>query len=90
MSGDIKLPARLDLPAAVRLANELRDINGPVSVDASEVSHMGALGLQTLAVVAKTVIKRGDTFQMIGSTDKVLDQMKLMGTAPEQLTEGKI
>lgn len=90
MSGDIKLPARLDLPAAVRLVNELKSHEGPMIVDAADVSHLGALGLQALIAAARDVQKRGDTFQMINSSDKVLDQLKIMGTAPEQLMEGAI
>lgn len=90
MSDVIKLPARLDLPAAVRLVNELREVSGSISVDASEVSHMGALGLQALVAASRDAKTRGDTFEILGSSDKVLKQMKIMGTAPEQLMEGKI
>ncbi len=90
MSEAIKLPARLDMPAATKLAEALREVSGPVAVDATEVSHMGALGLQVLVSVSREVKERGDTFEILGSSDKVLEQMKIMGTAPEQLMEGKI
>lgn len=88
MTGHVKLPARLDLSQAIHLVSDLRKIDGDVHIDASEVTHLGALCLQALIAAARKAIDAGHRFEMVGVTDKVLDQMKVMGTAPEHLMEG--
>ncbi len=88
MTGKYKLPARMDLSVAMQLVGDLRKLDGDIRIDASGVTHMGALCLQALIAAARKANATGHTFEMSGVTDKVLDQMKVMGTAPDQLMEG--
>ncbi len=88
MTGRYKLPARLDLSVAMQLVSDLRKLDGDIHVDASNVTHMGALCVQALIATARKADAEGRKFEISGVTDKVLEQMKVMGTAPEQMMEG--
>ena len=88
MSARYKLPARLDLSQAAELAEPLRKMDEDLRIDASDVSHLGALCLQTLIAAARKARASGHRFEMTGVTDKVLEQMKVMGTSPEAMMEG--
>ena len=88
MSEAVSLPARVDLPAATRLVAELRDVQGPVVVDAREVTHLGVLGLQALVAASRDAHSRGNTFMMSECSDKMIEHMTIMGVTPEQLVEG--
>lgn len=90
MTGPYKLPARLDLSQAMPLVFKLREIEGDVEIDASEVRHLGALCLQALIAAAREANAGGHRFEMTGVTDKVLEQMKVMGTSPEKMMEGAL
>ena len=88
MTKPFRLPARLDLAQAVPLVVRLRETEGDVEIDASEVRHMGALCVQALIAAARKAQAGGHRFEVTGVTDKVLEQMKVMGTSPEQMMEG--
>lgn len=88
MSDAVKLPARLDLSNAMQLVSDLRAVEGDVKVDASDASHLGALGLQALAAAARKAVANGHTFEMDGTSDRVIEQLKMMGSSPEHLKEG--
>ena len=90
MSGAVSLPARIDLPAAMRLVVQLREVGGPVVVDGSAVTHLGALGLQALVAASRDANKRGDTFELTNGSEKMVEHMAIMGVSPEQLVEGKL
>ena len=90
MSDPLKLPPRLDLSAAMQLASDLRAVKGDIHVDLTGVSHLGALCLQTLIAASRHARAGGHAFHMTGTSDKVLEQMKLMGTSPETLMEGSL
>ena len=88
MSDAIQLPARLDLPGAVALVNDLRDRPGPICLDAAEVTHLGALGLQALVAISRHVTARGDGFEITNASDKFTAHMEIMGASPDSLMEG--
>lgn len=90
MSDVVSLPARLDMPAATRLLADLCSIDGAITVDGHAVTHLGALGLQTLVAAARAAIARGDSFTLSDPSDQMIEQMRIMGLSPEQLAEGKI
>jgi CheY-like chemotaxis protein len=48
MSDPVKLPAPLELTAAMSLVGDLRKVEGDVRVDTSAVTHLGGLCLQAL------------------------------------------
>ncbi len=90
MSDAVVLPARLDLPAAVELVNTLRERSGPVAVDASAVTHLGALGLQALVAASRAIVARGDSFEIRDPSDRFTAHATTMGVAPDTLAEGTI
>lgn len=90
MSDVLTLPARLDLPGASEVLNELKKFSGPVHVDASALTHLGALGLQVLVAAARDAKARDAEFQFTGSSERILAQMAVMGVSPEQLMEGAL
>ena len=90
MSGTLTLPARMDLPAAVRLVSELREIDGPICVDGRDVTHLGALGLQAMVAASRAANGRGDTFEIKNPSEKMIEHMLFMGVSPAEITEGKL
>lgn len=88
MTRPYKLPARLALPQAMQLVGDLRKIDGDLRIDATEVTHLGALCLQALIAASRRARDAGHRFEMIGVSDRILAQMKVMGTSPEKMMEG--
>ncbi len=81
--------AKLDLPAAGALHAALRAADpATVCVDMSQVTHLGALCVQVLMVAARSRIAAGGGLSMINTTDRVLDQLRLMGLTPETIAKG--
>lgn len=90
MTAPVVLPARVDLAAAVRLANELKEADGPVQIDGSKVTQLGALGLQALVAGARSAKARDCAFELTGSSEKMIEHMAIMGVTPDQFAEGTI
>ncbi len=88
MSAPLQLPAKLDLPASLQLVGDLREIDGDMHIDASNVTHMGALCLQALIAAARKAKGAGSKFEITGISEKVAAQLAAMGTSPEHLAEG--
>jgi chemotaxis protein CheX len=90
MSDPIKLAAKLDLSAASTLAAELKQRNDDeVVLDLSDVRHLGALCLQVMLAAATTAIEEGRKLTCINASDRVLDQLRVMGVTPEMISEGR-
>ena len=90
MSETIVLQPRLDLAAAAPLAQTLRSrLGSDMTLDAKEVTHMGALCLQVMLSAALTVNKAGHRFTLSNASDRVLDQLHHLGFTPESLAEGR-
>ncbi len=90
MSGALPLPARLDLSAATRLLADLRKQDGPIRLDASSVTHLGALGVQTIVAASRAARARGDDVEINDPSEKMIEQMQIMGVTQEQLVGGSI
>lgn len=88
MAEALKLPARLDLPAAVPLLNELRAAEGDVVLDGADVTHLGALCAQVLISGAKTAAEAGHTFTIENLQEAAQDQLGFMGLDIENLAGG--
>ncbi|MFK7876354.1 MAG: STAS domain-containing protein [Paracoccaceae bacterium] len=88
MSEPLLLSAKLDLSAALGLVNDLKEIDGDIQVNASEVSHMGSLCVQALLAAARQAIANGHTMQITGISEKVSAQLDVMGLSPKTLMEG--
>ncbi|MWB77437.1 STAS domain-containing protein [Pseudooceanicola sp. 216_PA32_1] len=89
MSDALLLPPRLDLPAAAPLAQAFRErLGADIAVDASQVTHLGALCLQVLLSAAITARRRGHALRLIAISDRAAQQLAQMGFTPDTLAEG--
>ena len=89
MTEAIVLKDRLDLAAAPRLQASLQEApEGDVTLDLAGVSHLGALCLQLLIAAGRRAHAKGGALHLRNTSDRVLDQMRVMGITPEMLTEG--
>ncbi len=90
MTEEIILPAKLDISAAATLhadllAREAQD----VTLDLGKVTHLGALCLQLMIAAARRANEAGKTFALYNMNDRVITQMRLLGTSPETIMEGQ-
>ncbi len=82
MTGAVALPARLDSAAAVALAHSLKEHAGrDVTLDAGDVSLLGALALQTIVVAGRTWRGAGLDFSLINLSAEVERQIADLGLA---------
>lgn len=79
-SARLRLPPRLDLPAAGPLATELRDLmGGPLEIDGSDVTHVGTPGVQVLIAAAKSWQAAGHDLVIADPSDALVDQIAVLG-----------
>ncbi|OWU84926.1 hypothetical protein ATO6_11535 [Oceanicola sp. 22II-s10i] len=89
MSDSYRLPARLDLPAAEPLAQALRGrLGANMTLDGSDVTHLGALCLQVLLSAARTVRHAGHDFALVNASDRLTEQLASLGFTPDRLSGG--
>ncbi|TMM54663.1 STAS domain-containing protein [Sulfitobacter sabulilitoris] len=85
----IVLDPKLDLPAATPLRRALCDAAaGDLTLDAGRVTHFGALCLQVLCAAAADRRSQGARLSVVNTSDRVLDQLRVMGMTPESISEG--
>lgn len=87
MADQITLPAKLDLPAAAPLLDELQKLEGDIALDGSEINHIGALCLQVLISCAKTAAAAGHSFRVENLSDAAQSQLGFMGVDINNLSE---
>ncbi len=87
MSGAIvKLGPRLDTAQAGAMAAHLLEHAGQdLALDASEVTHIGAMGLQVLRAAAKSWHASGHALSITGLSTDCVDQLQLLGFDAESL-----
>lgn len=92
MTSTVKLPARLDLPAATKLVADVTamDLSGKLEFDATEVTHLGALCAQALIATAAAAKSAGGSIEITNTSDRVVDQLAAMGLSPEFIMEGAV
>lgn len=91
MSDPITLAPRLDLSAASALMNAFKDNTGDeLIMDLSEVNHLGALCLQVMISAATAATAAGRTVSVQNASDRVIDQLRVMGMTPEAISRGRI
>lgn len=90
MTEPISMPARLDATALDAFAPQLKAAcsGGDILLDASGVTHLGALGLQLLVCAARHQQSLGGTLAFSDISDRATDQLSMMGVTPQQLLEG--
>lgn len=90
MSEPVKLAPRLDLSAASQLKATLTaQEDEDLVLDFSEVKFLGALCLQVLLAVAAHAATAGRKMTILNVSDRVIDQMRLMGMTPELIARGQ-
>ncbi len=90
MAETITLPARLDLPAAQDLVNTLNATKAEdeITIDASDVTHLGALCTQALLAASTRANAAGGAILIENLSERVEEQLGHMGLSPEKLMEG--
>lgn len=90
MTACLQLPAKLDTRAASDLAEALRDHAGSdLALDASAVTQIGALALQTLLVAGAAWAAAGQSLSLDHLAEEAADQIRLFGLTPDGLMAGK-
>lgn len=76
----LKLEPRLDTARASALATAILDHAGAdLELDASEVTHIGALGVQVIRAAAQSWKRSGHTLSLSGASADCADQIYLLG-----------
>jgi chemotaxis protein CheX len=90
MTAPVVLAPKLDLAAATDLMTTLKTFKeDEVVLDLSEVKHLGALCLQVLLSAATSAISENRKITLANVSDRVIDQMRLMGMTPESIERGR-
>jgi chemotaxis protein CheX len=90
MGEPVMLDPRLDLPAASPLMTTLRAQDAhEVTLDFTQVKHLGALCLQVILSAALTFSAEGRKLSITNVSDRVIDQMRVMGMTPEKIARGR-
>lgn len=80
MTMSLRLPARLDLSAARPLAEELSaHADHPLTLDGSEVRHLGGLCLQVLLAAAIRWRAAGMTLDLVERSAALEEALELFG-----------
>lgn len=88
MAETYSLPPKLDLPAAGPLtADLLARMSADLTLDAAQVTQIGALCTQVIASAAVSFAAAGHSLTLINTTDRVIEQLRNLGFTPETLAE---
>lgn len=89
MSGTtLTLDAKLDTRAAAPLRQALLELRGQdVTLDARDVTQIGALGLQVIRAAAKTWSADGKTLSVTNASIECEDQMTLLGFTSDTISQ---
>jgi chemotaxis protein CheX len=89
MTARIQLQERLGLSDAEPLANRLRAVRGDdITIDASQVLHIGTLCQQVLLSASSEWQGAGHNIKILNPSDACIEQMALCGLSPEIIEEG--
>lgn len=90
MSDAVTLAPKLDLAAASELMTTLRGrTDEELVLDMSDVKHFGALCLQVIISAATTANSQNRKIIFSNVSDRVLEQMRVMGMTPESIVKGR-
>ncbi|MBE3639084.1 STAS domain-containing protein [Mangrovicoccus algicola] len=80
MTREIALPARIDHPAVEALYAEVKEARGEdLALDASQVSHLGASGLQLLIAAANSWTRDGHILSLRDPSEKFSEHLQMLG-----------
>lgn len=90
MTNTLKLPARLDLAASQKLVAEMSgaDLAQPMTLDAADVDHLGALCAQAIIAASRAAQDAGGKIVIENMSERVEGQLATMGLSSEALMEG--
>ncbi len=84
----VHLSDRLDLQNARPMAAAILEQAGQdLELDASNVTHFGALGVQVVRAAAKSWAGSGHKLSIAGLSNDCVDQIQLLGFAPDNICE---
>ena len=90
MSAPIVLASRLDLPAANALCDTLKSqTDETVVLDMRQVTYLGALCMQVMLSAATSANADGRAIKLVNTSDRVLDQLRVVGMTPEAISRGR-
>ncbi len=82
----VKLAPRLDTAQAGALAASILEHAGnDLALDASEVTHFGAMAVQVIRAAAKSWQASGHALTITGLSNDCTDQIQLLGFSPDNL-----
>lgn len=85
------LPEKLDTAAIGEFIAALRSRQGGnLVLDGTALRQVGGLAVQTIIVAANDWQDSGHSLTLENVSEDVCDQLRLLGTAPDVLTEGDI
>lgn len=87
MADTIRLEQNLDLQAAGRLAESLGGLPGDVTLDASEVVHVGGLAAQLILAARGSAGPSGRCFRVMPQSRAFADGLRRLGVDPATLEE---
>lgn len=86
-SSSLTLAPRLDYATVSDLHRDLLEhVGADLELDASQVMHFGALGVQTIRAAARSWAEAGHRLTMTGASNDIADQLHLLGFTPATLT----
>ena len=86
----IKLPARLDMSNVSDLREEiLGHVGKDISIDGSDVEHLGMLGAQLLKATAVTWGEAGHTIKSVNWSTGLREQLGLYGLSASEISTGE-
>lgn len=91
MSAALTLPARVDYAALDALYAEIKEARGDeVVIDASQVTHFGAAGLQLLVAAHKSWERDGHNFSIAAPSEKFNEHLRLLGLGPDYFHQAEM
>ena len=90
MADVLTLSPKLDLAAASALMTDLQNsTSAELTLDMSEVKHFGALCMQVILAAATSANADGRKISITNPSDRVVEQMRVMGMTPETISGGR-
>lgn len=87
MSAELALPARLDLPSAKPLAEDILAHKGEdLTLEAGNVTHLGTPGLQVLLAAVRSWKSDDRQLSLSNPTEALSDQLATMGLSPQDIS----
>jgi len=90
MTDPVQMAPKLDLSAASDLMATLQGRKeDDVVLDFSEVKHLGAICVQVLVAAATSFNAENRKLSMVNVSERVTDQLRVMGMSAETISRGR-